>query len=287
MTSAGSTRCDASSTTLRKPCTLARTQIALADNFATREEPSQALHYYELGLEGLVDSVGPDHTEVAAAKMGSGIVQSWLGHPEVAERLLREAKSTMVVTLGPEHPDAAAVGFNLGNALLDSGRFEEAASELEWAAGVYEAELGADHPSLAMIFKALGVAQQQLERFPEAEQSFRRVLEVASARHGPRSDRVQTARVRLAETLSALGRHDEAVEQATTSLDILDELDDPSRSQRAEVRFALADALWHADASSRARAVELAEAAAEDFNADLGPQAQETRDVLDWLSSRR
>ncbi|MEW5743385.1 MAG: tetratricopeptide repeat protein [Myxococcota bacterium] len=159
----------------------------------------------------------------------------------------------------------------------------DAVAEARRAVQIAEQQYGAEHPDTAVCLLGLGRTLVAVGRPAEALAALQRFqamaekLELTGGRDAVESHR------QLAAALVALGRPEEALPVLERALDRLQTVE-ANHTLRAEVRLALANALW-ATKGDQARARELAEEAAQGFT--FSQHADGQKRALAWLEAHR
>jgi tetratricopeptide (TPR) repeat protein len=164
---------------------------------ATLAEADRALA--ALGDDGL-----SNRALVASAR---GRAYEALGKLELAETALRDALAMAEKANGPDHYDVAAVLNNLGNLLNAARRFAEAKPVLARAVEIWD-KTSPGAPAAGLPLVALGIAQRETGQTALAIETLRAAIERLEA--GGHIDQLVNARMRLAQTLWAAGKRDEA-----------------------------------------------------------------------------
>ncbi len=166
----------------------------------------------------------------AIALLGdAGVLATFTGDSETAERLGRRALAASLAVFGMEHPATAAAHGNLSVALLARGRYREAEAEARAALAIGDA-----HGAHAIAYRIdLGIALQCRGNLQDAIATYRGALADADThREADPIERVQIL-VNLADALSHAAQHDEArtaVARARVELDAVVGADHPARA---------------------------------------------------------
>jgi tetratricopeptide (TPR) repeat protein len=198
----------------------------------------------------------------------------------------RRAVAAKEKALGPDDPDLGLSLGNVGIYLAQVGDLAPAVDYAERAVRIIEGSLGPDHPHTATALTNHGELLAQIGRYEEALVAATRSLAIFERETDPDGRYVAYPLLVLGLSHLGVGRVAEALpilERATRIRDVAESL--PHR--RAEVRFALARALWEAGCE-RPRAVALAERAREEY--ESSPSTPATRRELAaidrWLEAR-
>jgi serine/threonine protein kinase len=198
----------------------------------------------------------------------------------------RRAVAAKEKALGPDDPD---LGLSLGNLALYLAQVGDLAPAVDYAersARIVEESLGPDHPHTATALTNQGELLAQIGRYEEARVAATRSLAIFERETDPDGRYVAYPLLVAGLADLGMGRVAEALpilERATRIRDAAESL--PHR--RAEVRFALARALWEAG-HERARAVALAERAREEYEGSPSTPAtrRELAAIERWLEAR-
>ncbi len=227
----------------------------------------------------------PEHDQVANAQANLGVILRSLGRTEEAEEHYRSALASYITAYeDPDHPTIAITRLNLGKLLRVQGRLEEASTLYGLALASFERKHGPEHPRVASTLDSIGAVRFEQGRLPEALESHQRALAILEG--VPETGAVRPGLARstwaLGRTLHRLDRLDEAREQLTRSLDILDRGHArPKAWARSEV--ALARVLW--DMGDEVESVRLARSAKGRMAAE-GDGGKVLRDEIEaWIDS--
>jgi tetratricopeptide (TPR) repeat protein len=264
------------------------------------------------------------HPDIAAALNNLANAVMFSGRPEEARELLERAVDLWTEALGPEHPLVAQALTNVGIVLGDTGKHRDAIATHHRARKILEAALGDEHPTLGYVHNNLGVEHDRLGEHEEALSQFESAAELMRSADEMRAaqatantgnvlrelgraeeslQRFDSALTVLRATLSddhpqlvnplsgkglsllSLGRVDEAIPLLERAL-VLRLAGPPREIELAEVRFALARALWERK-RARPRALELARLAREGYSrVPQAPALRETERIDAWLAER-
>jgi len=172
--------------------------------------------------------LGEKHHLLAGTLVYQGTLLHLKGDYVSAELVMRDALSLDIETRGADHP---TVGFDmtvLGMLLHDKSDLAAAEDVLRGALEIYAKVLDDDHQLTASALTELGAVLNTTGRLAEAQTVLKRALEIRSKASDP--ELVAATRVEYADTLSRLGRFDEAEPLLIGSLAVLG--DKPGRRQR-------------------------------------------------------
>ncbi len=225
------------------------------------------------------------HPTVGNALFNYAQVLGDVGRYDESIAAYTEALGIYERSLGKAHPRVADTLYNVAIAVDEAGEHERALQMYQRSLEIRRDSLSPDHPHL--VWSALGIANVaiQLERFGLARDALEPFVERAGT--DEKMDPVLRALVlglsastlhELGEPASAIPRFERAVELA----------DHPRQAptNRAELSFGLARALWDADVD-RPRAMELAEHAREQLAKLTAPGDPRRDEVETWLKEHR
>ncbi len=230
-------------------------------------------------------ALGPEHPLVATALNNLGNMAASEGQLAQARTYYERSIAIREKVLGPQHRQVATSLTSLGNLAYEERDFDEARSKFERAIGIIEATVGPEHPDMGRALANLGNIDKAQGHNEDAIASYDRALTIWTAALGPDHPLVCAVTADRAESMVALGRAGEVLgdlERALTNS--LASGGDPLTL--ANVRFALAKALWEAPGGQgrdRPRARQLAEAARAGM-AETGQAAQRVEEIDAWLA---
>jgi serine/threonine-protein kinase len=297
---------------------LSRVLNGLGNVLMDQGQYAQARGHFERALALKEEALGSEHPAVAVTLNNLGIIHEELGEYAQAQSLYERALAMRQKLLGADHPMVASSLANLGDVLLARGHLDQALAHHERALALRRETLGEGHPSVAHSHASIGEVRAAMGQDARAREEFERALALHEKVQG--GDPAEAAQVcaQLGRTLVRLGRWDDAARQLQRALatgqqqeaedarllaltrlglgelhlarhqpalavPLLEQaLEHISLRARADARWALARALWDANAH-RARARELAAQAREHYG-NIGQERKAT-EVSQWLSS--
>ena len=123
--------------------------------YVKMERWQDAVTQHSIGLKLRAASLGPDHPNTTASRVGLALALNKTGHSAEAEAMLRQAKASFTKSLGAGHWRTANAQYQLGVVLRDEGRLAEALAEVKPAQATLLAELGPDHQRTIAASKTL------------------------------------------------------------------------------------------------------------------------------------
>jgi tetratricopeptide (TPR) repeat protein/tRNA A-37 threonylcarbamoyl transferase component Bud32 len=203
---------------------LASFLISLGVTYDYQGNPRAAVPQLERAVAIVERAHGPEHPQLAQALSVLGMTVLDLDAPERAVALLQRALALQERIHGPAHPDVATTLGTLGSALFRLGRLDEAEDAQRRSLAIREDGLEPGHVDTASTRLDLARVLIERGRFDDA------LIEAGHARtvfEGPSGDARNAAlsHIRIADSLVALGRPDEALEHYQRVSAIADELD--------------------------------------------------------------
>nr|WP_276598780.1 serine/threonine-protein kinase [Nannocystis sp. SCPEA4] len=242
----------------------------------------RAYEHYEAARAIQERVLGPEHPELAYSLTNLGFVLRNSSKPDSLAESIRYYERALQIrekTLAPDDPAIGHTLDNLGEAQAAAGHLPQALATLGRARQIREKALGPDHPDVAATLLNLGDATARSGRPQDGLALLRRALEILVRALGPDHPDVATALVTLARVEVEVGDA-AAVEHAERAVTIRDATADVAASDRAEAQFLLARAL---PADQRARAIELATAARDNYARDPNADPQAIAPIDAWL----
>jgi tetratricopeptide (TPR) repeat protein len=261
------------------------TYAALAEHHGLRGEFERAWEYARKAHELAARVFGRDSARVASVMQTEADVLVGLGKLDDALATAREARE-MALTRGGEVSDNVAALDGLMADILDRKGQPRAALALAERALKGTIAHAKTTFAAAAPHAQVGDLDVELSRPMEAIAHYRAALELIDREpEGDAGGLEQSVLGGLGETLTNLGRASEAVPLLERSLARIGARKlDPMVI--AHTRFTLAVALWQSG-GDRARALELARAARDDYAGAASPHAREIARVQAWLGGKR
>jgi tetratricopeptide (TPR) repeat protein len=237
-------------------------------------------------LERALSIVEPSGPETRRIYYGLGLVSLKRGYLTQAALHFRRAIAVAEEFLGPISSFAGAAQYNLSDALRRLGRYEEAREACERAVHILvdQHAVGPDHPVIGAAWDCLGFVSYDAHRYDEAIVRFGRAVAI-SERASPDMPEHALALAHLSEAYLAKGRARDALPLLTRAVAVM-ESHQVVLGDRAELRFALARALW-TTGSDRKRALTLAADARDDFAAVGAGRKDDLERLDEWLAGHR
>jgi tetratricopeptide (TPR) repeat protein len=221
--------------------------------------------------DALLDRLGDGHEVVRAWILQSRATMIYEHDCAAALRLTRQALALKRRVLPPDHPDIGGSILTEAEDLACMGEYEEALERNARATDLMVQAYGAKGPYLSNLLSNRGEYLMALRRPAEALPLFREALSGWEAALGADHPYIAYPLTGLGRAQLALGRPAEAVALLQRAIRIR-EASEPDPAQRAETRFALAQALWATGA--RASGIAKAEKAREEYaSTPPGPKA--------------
>ncbi|MEM7155951.1 MAG: tetratricopeptide repeat protein [Myxococcota bacterium] len=269
---------------------VARTLFNLGNTIRLQGDLDRARTLFEQALAIWHKSLGPEHPHIAAALISLAGLLFDLGDVGEAQALTQQALTIWEKSLGPNHPKVALALDGVGTLAKHQGDLLQARQAFSRALALREKALGSEHPEVALTHRNLGGVALRESKLEEARISYERALAIWEGTVGSTHPERMEMLPDLGRTLVELGDADEAVALLERGLGELD----PNEAEPvllAELRFALAGALWEASADQgrdRPRARQLAEHAREGLGGTKGfasnPTVLKRSEVDAWLA---
>ncbi|HET6628392.1 MAG TPA: CHAT domain-containing tetratricopeptide repeat protein [Woeseiaceae bacterium] len=160
---------------------------------------SAARDHYRRALALFLETLGPDHVQVAMTENNLATLLAKTGDYGAASELYRKSLAVLERQLGAEHPLIANSKHNIAELEHRLGRYDAALELYRQAAALKEKVLGSAHPSLALTLGNLSYLHTDRGDAEAAEPLARRAVAIQSRAYGP--DHVE-----LAYSLISLGR---------------------------------------------------------------------------------
>jgi tetratricopeptide (TPR) repeat protein/predicted Ser/Thr protein kinase len=257
--------------------------VGMADVYGDMGEHTRALGDYQRALAALA-RVQADHPWIATIYLNAGAELRALGRPREAWEFFRRALADWQKRIGPSTETAMALEA-MGNALVDQQRTSEALATYRQAE--VECRRGGPSPQVCgLVQGGIGEALRQLGKPDEALARYQRSLQALEQAVGPRHPLLVTPLLGMG--LVELSRN--AAARAKPPLEralAIREAQPGDGAELAEVRFALARALWddpHSSAADRKRARELAVLARDAYDHQGGTLRRPLGQVNAWLA---
>jgi serine/threonine protein kinase len=180
-----------------------------------RDAKEQCSRAYELRRRTL----GPEHRDTLAARLGVAVATLQLGDVEEARGDLEELVRTLSRVSGRDHADTLTSKSLLAFATQLAGDDERALVLMSEVLPQQIAQLGPADERTLETMASMADIQKTLGRFEDAERAAREMIATASAAHGPESVKALEGESILASILNDAGRYAEAEEVGRHALD--------------------------------------------------------------------
>jgi serine/threonine-protein kinase len=200
----------------------------LASSLQTLGRFEPAEEAFRAVLTGYQKKFGDEHRATVTAFNNLAALLRSRGRYTEALPLFEKSVSGAARVYGPEHPSTLITTSNMASCLTQLNRTDEAVAILRRVVQAQERALGPEHPNLAATLNQLASAMQwaNTQQPPDGDprpmkaravEVFRRALAIATAKLGPAARNTLVFRSNLAVCLTELGRHDEALAEATAA----------------------------------------------------------------------
>jgi tetratricopeptide (TPR) repeat protein len=242
---------------------------------------NDALTLSERALEAMERGRGSP-PRVAMLLHNRAVLLANLGRNDEALAAALRGKEICERTLGPRHPDTAMMIKMTGLALRELKRYDEALPFLQSALGINEEFFGPMHARTAMAYDALGSLEKQLGDYDAALANSRHAIAIYE-KLGSKARLTMAPYLNVGEVELERGHPAAAVAPLERALAIEESAGGGPPADRAEVKLALARALWDAHGDRR-RAVTLAREAHALYSGEAGSKEELAR-VDAWLTA--
>jgi tetratricopeptide (TPR) repeat protein/predicted Ser/Thr protein kinase len=222
-------------------------------------------------------ALAPGHPKRARTTFMLGRVLQRMGEHTQAEALLEEALKQTEASVGALHPDMARRHFMLAWALREREQYARAVEHGRAAVAICKPTLGSQSVYCAEMQDELGMSLLGLGHHDEALQVYQEALASKLQKLPADAEQLQYSYDGVGQALLALGRTHEALEPLRQAVSVTA----APASNRADSRFALAQALWRIGRHQEARS-EAAQARVYFVQEGLSSRAAE---VDSWLQS--
>jgi serine/threonine protein kinase/tetratricopeptide (TPR) repeat protein len=261
---------------------LVKTLVGIANVDGDLGDHERAVAEYRSALATL-ERVQPEDPFFATIYNNLGSDLLALGQPREAFDQFQRAFADWQKQLGPSLDTATALD-NMGAARLAENRPAEAQRYYRQALEICERKLESNHSMCGLVLSEIGETERQLHRPGEAMAHFQRSLGISEKTLGPKHVQLTVAllgmgRVQLEQKAWSAARP--PLERALAILEAQagDEVD------IAQLRFALAQALW--PTGERSRAQKLATQAREGYTRAGARSRKQLAEVTAWLGRHR
>ena len=145
----------------------------------------QAKEYYERALSLQLNTLGPDHVDVAYTYLHMGNLRCMLGDNLQAKECFEHALSIRLSKLGPEHVDVASIYHCMGILHRNLGDNQQAKKYCERALSIRLNKLGPNHSDVAYTYHLMGNLNQILGDNQQAKEYYERALSIRLNKLGP------------------------------------------------------------------------------------------------------
>lgn len=199
----------------------------------------EAEYRFRLALQGLEQTLGPNHPDLSGALNNLALVLQQRGDLLAAQPLYERSLAIERAAFGDDHLQLAGIQHNLGILHLVRGDLDGAKRWLERSLAIKERDLGALHPSLAVTLDKLAVVLELQGDPAGAEALLRRSLAIRETL-GPEHPDLGFGLDHLAHLLLNQQRYDEAQPLLERSLALTRRLYGPGAPRSFATQVALA-----------------------------------------------
>jgi serine/threonine-protein kinase len=202
------------------PAVQAELYATLGGIYQTLGELGHADSLLQRALERRRTLRGPEHPDVAASLVASGMLRNAEARYDEAERLVREGLAMSRRTLPANHPAVARATVSLGQVLEERGSYDEAIRVLEDAVRLLAAP-GDTTAELVAALTELANTHFYAGHYATSDTLNQRVLALDRRIHGPRHPNVAFDLVNLGAIRAETGRQPEAERFYREALEIV------------------------------------------------------------------
>lgn len=195
----------------------------LGNTLAARSQHDRARAAYESALTLVTNQLGPEHPRVARVRYDLASFLREIGEPERARELLEAALATWMDSRGADYIPVGDAHSALANLEQEAGNLDQAESHARQALAIYQRLRGPEHSDLAESHILLGMIHFRRGDWAASRRGYEQAIAIQEKTLG--EDHLLTAvtRCNLAEALTALGRHDEAIALAGGVVPVFEE----------------------------------------------------------------
>jgi tetratricopeptide (TPR) repeat protein/predicted Ser/Thr protein kinase len=228
-------------------------------------------------------TLGEDHPTTAGAKMT--LAQSLIDNGQLGEArvLLEQADASFEKVYGEIHPLRAAVQGNLCEIALVQQRYADALGNATLARDILAKAEGPDALAVAGPERDRSVALGALDRLDDASVAAKRALELIEKAGVDGEQRLPGALSDLCEVELAQDKSRDCLANAQRAVSLIEAKGkgaDPL--ELGDARYLVARAMWEADKTKHAQALQVAAQAAEEH-----PLAERRKIIADWIAAHQ
>jgi tetratricopeptide (TPR) repeat protein len=260
------------------PVAEVRSRLGVVD--IKRGRYDDAIEHLEWAVQVLDEHPQTVEFDAASIATNLGVVYGRVKRLEDARRMHLHALNTIERTAGPDHPRVVVPLINLASV---HGREGDPEGALEWQRRVVDiiCKLPDKQARCADMLVEQGDLYLEMRDLDAADKRFRRAIELYERTNGPGSG--SHGEFALARSMVERGEIDAAIELMERTVE---KASNGYPETRGERRFRLARLRWE-ERRDRARAIELAEAAREDYVEYGEPGEAHVKTIDAWLAERR
>ncbi|MBF0496956.1 MAG: tetratricopeptide repeat protein [Deltaproteobacteria bacterium] len=194
--------------------------LSQAEAYHNRGEYLKALEYYQRALAIRLQTLGPDHTDIADLHFLIGSVYFSLEKHTLAAENYQRALTIFIKTLGPGHPKVAVCYLGMGDVANAWGDYRAALENYQKAIAIFAQgsnsenyNAGISHTNIGNAFNTLGDYSQALEHHQQALAVFLKTV-------GPEHEHTACAYDNIGNVYGRLGAYTQALENHQQALTI-------------------------------------------------------------------
>jgi eukaryotic-like serine/threonine-protein kinase len=194
---------------LRVAVTEAQHSLANTLHAAGKHDEADAL--YRQTRSSIREALGAGHPSESRLLSDHALGLVEIGRLDEARVLLSDALAIWRAAYGADHLEVGRIELALANVAQQRGELEQALTHAQESVRIHERALGAGHALLAEAHGMVGVVEFRRERYDASLAAYQSALDIQRRHLGSDAPMVGVTELNLAETLTRLGRHAEAL----------------------------------------------------------------------------
>ncbi|HWN69900.1 MAG TPA: tetratricopeptide repeat protein, partial [Haliangium sp.] len=190
---------------------MAGAQHSLANTLHAAGKHDEAAALYRQARSSIREALGAGHPSEARLLRDHALGLVEIGRLDEARVLLQDALAIWRAAYDEHHLEVGRIHLALANVAQQRGELEQALAHAQESVRIHERALGAGHATLAEAYGMVGVVELRRERYDASLAAYQRALDIQRQSLGSDAPMVGVTELNLAETLTRLGRHAEAL----------------------------------------------------------------------------
>ena len=183
-------------------------------------EYTKSEDYGQRAIETQVNTLGPNHIDVATSYNNLGMVYNAMGELQQAKDCVQRAIEIGINVLGPNDIHVATYYNNLGTVYRRLGELEEAKGYHQRAIDIRINVLGPNHIDVATSYDNLGLLYQAMGELEEAKDYHQRAIDIRINVLGPNHIDIATSYNNLGTLSQDVGELEQAKDYHQRAMDI-------------------------------------------------------------------